>query len=136
MTRAVEEWIGASDDQAIPARVKVRVFDAFGGRCAVCTLQIAGKLRPAYDHAIAIINGGENREANLQLLCVPCHALKTKADVAEKSVVYRKRAKHLGIKKPSTFQSRGFEPRAKQHTATRPIMRRSSQTKQLETEVE
>lgn len=103
MTRTVEEWIGSSDDQAIPARVKIRVFDAFGGRCAVCTLQIAGKLRPAYDHATALINGGENRETNLQLLCVPCHAVKTKTDVAEKSVTARKRSKHLGIKKPSRF---------------------------------
>lgn len=97
MSRELPEWIGANDDQAIPARIKIRVFDAFGGRCAVCSLQIAGKLRPAYDHAIALINGGENREANLQLLCVPCHAVKTKTDVAEKSLVARKRAKHLGI---------------------------------------
>jgi hypothetical protein len=43
--------------------------------------------------------------------------------------------RHIGIKKPSTFQSRGFERRAKQHTATRPIVRRSSQTQQLSTEV-
>lgn len=101
--RTVEEWIGANDDQAIPARVKIRVFDAFGERCAVCTLQIAGRLRPAYDHAIALINGGENRETNLQLLCVPCHAVKTKTDVAEKSVTARKRAKHLGVKKSRTM---------------------------------
>ena len=103
--RTVEEWIGATDDQAIPARVKIRVFDAFGGRCAVCSLQIAGKLRPAYDHFIALINGGQNRETNLQLLCVPCHAFKTKADVAEKSITARKRAKHLGLKKPRTIRS-------------------------------
>ena len=101
--RSTEEWIGANDDQAIPARVKVRIFDAFGGRCAVCSLQIAGKLRPAYDHSTALINGGENRETNLQLLCVPCHAVKTKTDVAEKSTTARKRAKHLGIKKPRTM---------------------------------
>lgn len=105
MSREVAEWIGANDDQAIPARVKIRVFDAFGGRCAVCSLQIAGKLRPAYDHAISLISGGQNRETNLQLLCVPCHALKTKADVAEKSVTARKRAKHIGIKKPRTIRS-------------------------------
>lgn len=103
MSRELPEWIGANDDQAIPARVKIRVFDAFGGRCAVCSLQIAGKLRPAYDHAVSLINGGENRETNLQLLCVPCHAIKTKTDVAEKSVTARKRSKHIGLKKPSRF---------------------------------
>jgi 5-methylcytosine-specific restriction protein A len=103
MSRTIPEWIGSTDDQAIPARVKVRVFDRAGGKCSACTLPIQGKLRPAYDHFQALINGGEHRESNLQLLCVPCHALKTKADVAEKSVTARKRTKHLGIRKPSRF---------------------------------
>lgn len=125
MSRSTPEWIGESDDQAIPARVKIRVFDAFGGRCSVCTLRIAGKLRPAYDHATAIINGGKNRETNLQLLCVPCHAVKTKTDVAEKSVTARKRAKHLGIRKPSRLQSAGFRKAAPQRSASRPIERRT-----------
>ena len=105
MSREVPEWIGKTDDQAIPARVKVRVFLRAGGVCAECTLPIVGKLRPAYDHIQALINGGEHRESNLQLLCVPCHAVKTKADVAEKSATYRKRVKHLGIKKPRTIRS-------------------------------
>ena len=103
MTRAVDEWIGANDDQAIPARVKIRVFDRAGGVCAECTLRIQGKLRPAYDHKQALINGGQHRESNLQLLCVPCHAVKTKADVAEKAVTARVKQKHLGIKKPRTI---------------------------------
>lgn len=124
--RSVEEWIGTSDDQAIPARVKVRVFDAFGGRCSVCTLQIAGKLRPAYDHATAIINGGQNRETNLQLLCVPCHVIKTKTDVAEKSVTYRIRAKHLGLQPTrQKIASPGFRKAVPQRSASRPIVRRS-----------
>jgi 5-methylcytosine-specific restriction protein A len=105
MTRTVEEWIATHDDQAIPARVKIRVFDRSGGVCPQCTLPIVGKLRPAYDHIQALINGGQHREANLQLLCVPCHAVKTKADVAEKSVTARIRAKHLGIKKPRTIRA-------------------------------
>ncbi len=97
MSRTVEEWIGATDDQAIPARVKIRIFDRCGGRCVTCTLRCGGSLRPTYDHIQALVNGGEHRERNLQLLCVPCHAVKTKADVAEKSRNYRKRAKHIGV---------------------------------------
>lgn len=103
MSRATEEWIATDDNQAIPARVKVRVFDRCDGRCVVCTLQIVGGLLPAYDHAQALINGGSHRESNLQLLCVPCHKVKTRADVAEKSVTARIRAKHLGLKKPRTI---------------------------------
>lgn len=101
--REVEEWIGSHDDQAIPPRVKVRVFEKAGGKCATCTLAIVGKLRPAYDHIQALINGGKHTESNLQLLCVPCHKVKTRADVAEKAVLARKRAKHLGVKKNRTM---------------------------------
>jgi len=101
--RSTDEWIASHDDQAIPPRVKVRVFDRCGGKCAICTRVIAGSLRPAYDHIIALINDGEHREGNLQLLCMPCHALKTKADVAEKSKVARVRKRHIGLKKPSKF---------------------------------
>jgi len=105
MPRSTKEWIGANDDQAIPARVRVRTFDKYGGKCPVCTLPIGGKLRPAYDHIIALVNGGKNRESNVQLLCVPCHKIKTGADVAEKAVTARVRAKHLGIKKPRTIRA-------------------------------
>jgi len=103
MTRSVEEWIGKTDDEAIPPRVKIRVFDAFDKRCVNCTLPITGKLLPAYDHIVALVNGGPNRESNLQLLCVPCHAVKTKSDVRAKSVTARKRRKHIGFKKPRTI---------------------------------
>ena len=96
--RSVEEWIGDNDNQAIPARVRVRIFDECNGRCRNCDILIVGGVRPAIDHVIAIANGGPNAERNLQLLCVTCHAEKTKRDVAEKSTVYRKRLKHLGLK--------------------------------------
>jgi 5-methylcytosine-specific restriction protein A len=105
MSRETPEWIGAYDDQAIPPRVKVRIFDRCAGKCCDCTLPIQGKLRPAYDHIQALINGGLHREFNLQVLCLQCHAIKTQADVAEKSVTARKRTKHLGIKKPRTIRS-------------------------------
>ena len=99
MTRKVDEWIADHDDQAIPPRVKLRIFEAYDKRCAVCTLPIVGKLLPAYDHIVALINGGQHRESNIQLLCVPCHAVKTKSDVAEKSRMYTKKIKAAGMKK-------------------------------------
>ena len=102
--RDVPEWIATNDNQAIPARVKERVFTRAGGKCVKCVRPIAGSVRPAYDHIIPLIAGGSHAESNLQLLCVsPCHAEKTRADVAEKSIVARKRKKHLGIKKPRTM---------------------------------
>lgn len=110
MSRKLDEWIGANDDTAIPPRVKLRVFQKHGGECAICSLHIRGSLLPAYDHITALINGGGNRESNLQLLCLPCHKVKTKTDVAEKSKVARVRAKHLGIKsKRRTIAGRKFD---------------------------
>lgn len=98
MTRSVPEWIGKTDNTPIPPRVKLRVFEAYHGNCTKCLAKIVGKLTPQYDHAVALINGGENRESNIQLICSECHKLKTKKDVAEKSQVYHKRVKALGIK--------------------------------------
>lgn len=105
MSRELPEWIGANDDQAIPARVKVRVFWKHDGWCAKCgRVLAAGKW--ACDHIIALANGGEHRETNLQPLCIsPCHLDKTKSDVAEKSVTASKRAKHIGLKKKRTITS-------------------------------
>lgn len=124
MSRSTAEWIAENDNQAIPARVKVRVFDRAGGVCAVCTLPIVGRLRPAYDHKQALINGGAHAESNLQLLCVPCHATKTKADVAEKSIIARKRAKHIGAFAPRVkMQGQPFRKAAPQRTASRPLHR-------------
>jgi 5-methylcytosine-specific restriction endonuclease McrA len=104
MTRSLPDWIGRDSDEAIPARVKVRIFEKYEGKCAACTLKIVGKLLPAYDHRIAIVNGGSNTEDNIQLLCEPCHKLKTHIDTAQKAVMYRKRKKAIGIKKKPSFR--------------------------------
>lgn len=123
MTRSLPEWIGANDDSRIPDRVQLRVYDRAEGKCIACTLTATSY---ECDHVIPIVLGGENRESNLQLLCVPCHKVKTKLDVKLKSIVARKRAKHLGItSKRATIQSRGFPRAAPQHTASRPIEKRN-----------
>lgn len=95
--RSVKEWVGKTDDERVPPRVRVRVFERFGGVCQECWTKISGK-RWICDHRIALVNGGENREANLGPIHEACDKSKTAADVAEKSRVYEKRAKHLGIK--------------------------------------
>ena len=110
MSRQVPPWEGKTDDTPIPARVKIRIFERAGGRCARCTLVICGSLLPAFDHMVALVNGGGNRESNIELLCTPCHGLKTKIDVAEKSQMYHKRVKAIGLKpKRRTIGGRKFD---------------------------
>jgi 5-methylcytosine-specific restriction endonuclease McrA len=79
------------------------VFDRFGGRCHLSGRFIRAGEAWDCDHIIALANGGEHRESNLAPALKAPHREKTKADVAEKADVYRKRAKHLGIKRPSRF---------------------------------
>lgn len=97
MSREVPEWVGRSDDTPLPARVKLRIVERQGGGCARCTRQFSPRLLPEFDHRLALINGGANRESNFQALCEFCHATKTKLDVARKALDAGKRKKHLGL---------------------------------------
>ena len=98
--RAVEEWIGATDDAKVPARVKLRIFERENGIC-----HLSGrKIRPGdlwdLDHNIALCNGGRHAESNLFPAIRDKHREKTTQDVAEKSDVADKRKKHLLPKEP------------------------------------
>ena len=104
MSRAVPEWIAANDDAKIPPRVMERVARKADGRCVKCTRETGPGLPGECDHIVPLVLGGEHRETNLQWLCVPCHAAKTKLDVKLKAKVARIRNKHLGIKKRSGFK--------------------------------
>lgn len=98
MSRAVAEWIGATDNTPVPPRVRLRVFTKHEGRCTICTRKILAGEPWTCEHVKALINGGQNRESNLGVTCCNCLPDKNAADVAEKAVVYRKRAKHVGVK--------------------------------------
>lgn len=97
MARSVKEWIADHDNQAIPARVKVRIFELHGRRCGKCGNDAGA--RPEFDHIIALINGGEHRESNLWPLCSLCHKIKTKRDVAIKALTAKKIKSHYGFKR-------------------------------------
>lgn len=99
MPRSVPEWIGKTPDTAPPPRVKLRVFERQIGRCALCLRIMHPKMKQIYDHMLALINGGENRERNLQMICEICNLHKTGGDVAIKSKTYAIRSKHVGIKR-------------------------------------
>jgi 5-methylcytosine-specific restriction protein A len=107
--RAVPEWVGRSPDDPIPQRVRLRVWERCGGRCAVT----GKKLRPGdkyqFDHTIALVNGGENREANIRLISDAAHREKTASDVAIKAKTARVKAKHLGLKTPKGGGFRGWK---------------------------
>lgn len=108
--RSVPEWKGATDDTPIPARVKVRIFDAYGGVCYLSHRKIMPGDKWQCEHIVAIINGGQNRETNLAPALVEPHKIKTKEDVRIKAKTARIRKRHLGIKKRGrTIGGRKFD---------------------------
>lgn len=97
MSRSTDEWIGKTDDAAIPPRVRLRVFEAHGGICHLSGRRIQAGEHWDCDHVVALVNGGEHRESNLAPALRDKHREKTANDVREKSIVRRKRMKSIGI---------------------------------------
>ncbi len=99
MARSIPEWIGKHDDQKVPDRVRMRIFDRENGVCHLTGRKI-DPVRDAWDldHRVSLILGGEHREANLFPALKEPHRKKTAAEVAVKSKIARTRKKHLGIK--------------------------------------
>jgi hypothetical protein len=123
MTREIPEWIGKTSDSAVPPRVRLRIFLRYDGRCQCgCNRPIRPGEAWECEDTIALINGGERRESNLKPWLKGHQKDKTAADIAEKSRVYRKAAKHRGITtKRAKIQSRGFAKAAPQRKASAPI---------------
>ena len=114
--RSVPEWVGKTDDTKPPPRVKLRIFDAYGGKCHWSGSKIMAGDEWDADHVVALVNGGKNRESNLApILRGKPHKEKTAQDVAIKSKTARIKAKHIGAwPKPrgnGKLQSRGFPKR-------------------------
>ncbi|NTG07101.1 HNH endonuclease [Rhizobium rhizogenes] len=111
MTRSVPEWIGKHDDQKVPDRVRLRIFDREDGICHLTGKKI-DPVRDAWDldHKLSLILGGQHREANLFPALKEPHRKKTAAEVKVKSKIARTRKKHLGIK---SEKSGGFSKRFK-----------------------
>lgn len=122
MARSTPEWIGKTPDTTAPARVQLRILARQNERCASCGIQLGEIMKPEFDHVIALVNGGENREGNLQALCSPCHAQKTKGDVAEKAKVAHRRRNRFGLNRERPkIRSQGFDKAPPQRSATRPL---------------
>lgn len=110
--RSVPEWIGATPDTAAPTRVRLRVFEAHGGRCHITKRKILAGEAWELEHVKPLHLGGENRETNLAPALVAAHREKTSREITAKAKADRTRAKHLGVYPPSKakLRSRGFAP--------------------------
>lgn len=105
--RTVEEWIGKHDDQAIPPRVKLRVFTKYDGTCQLSQRRIMPGDEWQVDHIVALWRGGEHRESNLQPVLKQPHQEKSSDEQSIQAKCDRTRKKHLGIWPASKAKIRG-----------------------------
>lgn len=113
--RSVPEWIGAAPDTRVPSRVKLRVFERYGGKCHLSGIAIQVGDKWDLDHIKRLEDGGENRESNLAPALRAAHAEKTASETKVGRKADKIRKAHLGIKREVArpITGRGFEKAAK-----------------------
>lgn len=107
-----------------PKAVKRDALKRAAKCCEECHVVFGHKFH--FDHVIADGLGGEPTLENCAVLCHACHKEKTtKHDVPLIAKGKRISDKFNGIKSSprKPFQSRGFEPRPPQRSASRPLHR-------------
>lgn len=85
MARSVPEWIGRNDDSMPTKAVFDRLYSKQNGRDAITGIAFAPGDKVCRDHIVPIIDGGENRESNLQLITEKQHKLKTAREAMERA---------------------------------------------------
>jgi 5-methylcytosine-specific restriction protein A len=79
------------------------VFEREHGVCHICELPVTVGQRWEIEHRIPLALGGLDDEANMFPAHATCHKPKSAEDVANIARAKRRKAKHIGIKKPSTW---------------------------------
>lgn len=88
-----------------PTRIRVERFQFCGGRCEGVRegRRCDAKLEPGRwhcDHDDPDGLTGAPTFENARCLCIPCHLVKTKADVAKIAKAKRNYARHIGASRP------------------------------------
>lgn len=96
--RTVDEWIGKTDDSMPPLRVKDRIRERQGNRCAISGVELRPGIKVEYDHIVPLWLGGRNAESNLQAVTSDAHKGKTASEAKVRARCNAVRKKHLGIK--------------------------------------
>jgi 5-methylcytosine-specific restriction endonuclease McrA len=92
----------------LTARQKAQLFSKANGYCQNCGVKLRSGTRWEADHIQALVNQGTNELDNWQVLCEPCHTLKTKDDVGEAATNQRKFTKTFVPKRDKRGGFRGW----------------------------
>jgi len=89
--------------RSLSTKARVEFFLSRGGQCASCGMKCDRGWD--LDHEIPLALGGADEPSNWVVLCRPCHRAKTRgADVPAIAKAKRREARHLGVKRPSSFR--------------------------------
>jgi 5-methylcytosine-specific restriction protein A len=93
--RAVKPWVGRRPESMPGQIVLLRLYSKQDGKCACGCGMVMNLERDEIDvdHRVALIDGGENAELNLQLLLREHHRTKTKAEATARSYERQHKAK-------------------------------------------
>lgn len=118
-----KEWIGRRQTSMPSDNVQLRIGERQGNRCGCGCGHVFDYSVDQIDcdHIVALKDGGENREANLQLLLRQHHVTKTNAEATARATANRHKAKAF---KHQQSKGRGFPKSHPQNTATAPLKKR------------
>lgn len=122
-TAKLKEWVGRRPESMPGQTVLFRLHTKQDGICACGCGQIMdfNVDKIDCDHKQALIDGGENVEANLQLLLHECHKAKTKAEASARSEERRHKAKAFTALRKPKWPAQRLGNGNQQRTASRPI---------------
>lgn len=90
--------------RTIPTRERVALFQAAGGICHICSGRIHVGEAWEVEHVVPLAQGGEDGGDNLRPAHVKCHKAKSAKDATDTARAKRREAKHLGVRKRSSFK--------------------------------
>lgn len=106
------------------ARTRAKAFERAAGKCEDCGAKLSlGKYQFDHDNPDGLT--GEPTLENCVVRCTPCHAEKTKHDVARIAQAKRREARHLGFKAPKRpIQSAPFAKAEPARRASTSLLKR------------
>jgi 5-methylcytosine-specific restriction protein A len=100
--------VGTTPRKPLTPTQRLKLFEAFQGRCVLCDRKIEAGEPWIDEHLRALGLGGTNAAENRGPAHKACADLKTHGkdgDLARIAKAKRQKMRHLGIRKPSTFSA-------------------------------
>lgn len=99
----MSEDVGTTKRKNMTPRLRLKVWEAHKGMCAICGGKIDGvRERWVLEHLVPLSLGGADDESNMAPVHEGCALAKTfgkSGDIAKAAKAKRVKSKHLGIKK-------------------------------------